>query len=278
MKDRRSAKRYVPQTSPRRRSSSARRDSNGANGAARDGRSATDRSILHPAFRDARILAGLTRDEIHEVARAFRPRTFTRGETLFHEGHRAATYYLIAKGQVKILQTTAEGFEVILHIFGEGELVGALPNLGEGTYPATAAALGDVEAFSISSGAFDSILERFPPIAVNMLRFAAGVIQHSHRRLREMATERVEQRIARTLVRLVRQMGVKTDEGILLTAPLSRQDLANLAGTTLFTVSRTLKAWERRGILRTGRGRLTILDPHGLIVIGEDLPKPSETS
>jgi CRP-like cAMP-binding protein len=227
----------------------------------------------HPAFVEAKLLAGLSTNELRDVAHAFRARTFARGAILFHEGHPAGTYYLMGEGQVKILQTSPEGYEVILHILGPGELVGALPTMGEGTYPATAVALVDVVAFAISPEAFDDILRRFPQVALNLLRFAAGVIQVSHRRLREMATERVEQRIARTLARLVRQMGARTEEGISLTTPLSRQDLANLAGTTLFTVSRTLKAWERRGILRTGRGKLTILDPHTLIAIGEDLPE-----
>lgn len=227
----------------------------------------------HAIFATAKLLAGLTADELGEAARAFRPRTFSRGAILFHEGHHAGTYYLIGEGQVKILQTSPEGYEVILHILGPGELVGALPTMGEGSYPATAVALGEVLAFAIAPETFDGLLRRFPQVTVNMLRFAAGVIQVSHRRLREMATERVEQRIARTLARLVRQMGARSPEGITLTAPLSRQDLANLAGTTLFTVSRTLKAWERRGILRAGRGKLTILDPHSLIAIGEDLPE-----
>jgi CRP/FNR family transcriptional regulator, nitrogen oxide reductase regulator len=231
-------------------------------------------SLLHPAFSDARILGGLAPEDLHEVGRSFRERAFPRGAVLFHEGTRAATYYLIAEGQVKLVQTSPEGLDVILHILGPGELAGALPNLGEGTYPATAVALVDVVAFSIGPEDFDAILRQFPQVALNLLRFAAGVIQVSHRRLRELATERVEQRIARTLARLVRQMGVKSAEGITLTAPLTRQDLADLAGTTLFTVSRTLKAWDRRGILRTSRGRLTILDPHALIALGEDLREP----
>ncbi|OGT25042.1 MAG: hypothetical protein A2Z17_07675, partial [Gammaproteobacteria bacterium RBG_16_66_13] len=207
------------------------------------------------------------------VANAFRHRTFARGSVLFNEGPRADTYYLIAEGQVKVFQTSSEGYEVILHIFGPGEIVGALAILGEGSYPGTAVALADVSAFSVSSRDFDRILERFPTITRNLLRFAAAMIQASHRRLRELATERVEQRIARTIARLANQMGAKSDEGIRLTTPLSRQDLANLTGTTLFTVSRTLKAWERKGILRSSRAGLTILQPHALVAIGEDLPQ-----
>ena len=90
-----------------------------------------------------------------------------------------------------------------------------------------------------------------------------------------MATERVEQRIARTLARLANQIGRQTETGILIDAPLTRQDLAEMTGTTLFTVSRTLKAWERDGILEVGREKVTIADPHRLVVLGEDLPTAS---
>ena len=105
-----------------------------------------------------------------------------------------------------------------------------------------------------------------------MLRFATRVVQTSHNKIRELSTERVERRIARALSRLASQLGRQTEEGILLDFPLSRQDLAEMTGTTVFTVSRTLKAWERLEILQLGRERIVIAAPHELITIGEDLP------
>jgi CRP-like cAMP-binding protein len=101
------------------------------------------------------------------------------------------------------------------------------------------------------------------------------VLQASHEKLREMATERVEQRIARTLARLANQIGKQTEAGILIDAPLTRQDLAEMTGTTVFTVSRTLKSWEREGILQVGREKVTITNPHRLVVLGEDLSPSS---
>lgn len=228
---------------------------------------------LHSGFSQAKVFSGLASGELAEIAASFRPRTYPRGSHLFLQGQPASVYYLIGEGQVKVLQTSSAGFDVILHIFGPGDLIGALPMLGEGTYPGTAVGLTEVVAFSVASGDFEAILKRFPAVTVNLLHFAAGILQATHVRLRELATERVERRIARAIARLASQMGVKTDEGITLSVPLSRQDLANLTGTTLFTVSRTLKAWERKGILRASRASLTVLHPHALIAIGEDLPE-----
>lgn len=225
----------------------------------------------HGSFLQAKIFSGLGPEDLARVAASFRSRPFERGHQLFREGEPATVYYLVGEGQVKIVQTSPEGLEVILHIFGPGEIIGALPTLGEGAYPGSAIALTDGLAFSIDSEDFDDILQRHPSVTVRLLRFATEVLQASHVRLRELATQRVEQRIARTIARLASQTGVKTEEGVTLSTPLSRQDLANLTGTTLFTVSRTLKAWERKGILRSSRNRLTVLNPHALIAIGEDL-------
>jgi CRP-like cAMP-binding protein len=232
----------------------------------------------HGSIAQAKVFSGLGPEDLALVAGAFRPHRFKRGDHLFREGEPASVYDLIGEGQVKIVQISPEGFEVILHLFGPGDLIGALPTLGEGTYPGTAVALTDGLAFSIAARDFDAILKRFPTVTLNLLRFATGVLQASHLRLRELATQRVERRIARTIARLAGQMGVKTAEGIALSTPLSRQDLANLTGTTLFTVSRTLKAWERKGIVRASRNRLIILHPHALIAIGEDLPQPPPSS
>jgi CRP-like cAMP-binding protein len=223
----------------------------------------------------ARILAGIHPAEVQDILSRFHLRRFDREARLVHEGDPADTYYLLVEGRVKILQTSAEGFEVILHILGPGDLVGALPNLSDGTYPASAVALSNVVAYAIASQAFDGLLEEHNRLAVNLLRFAAERLRAAHARLREMATERVERRIARTLGRLASQIGRRTPEGITLGTPLSRQDLAEMCGTTLFTVSRTLKQWERDGILRAGREQVTILDTHALVAIGEDLPRPA---
>jgi CRP-like cAMP-binding protein len=91
-------------------------------------------------------------------------------------------------------------------------------------------------------------------------------------RYRELATEKVERRIARTLLRLAAQSGRRVAEGVLIDIPLTRQDIAQMTGTTLFTVSRTLSEWERQGLLSVGRERVVIREPHALVKIAEDLP------
>jgi CRP-like cAMP-binding protein len=235
-----------------------------------------DELSIPQAFSQAKVFSSLSQEDLVEVANRFKAREYQRGDILFIEGKPARAYFIVGEGQVKVFQSSADGFEVILHMLGPGELVGAFPTLGEGTYPASAQAFTDLVAYSISSEAFNTILEDHHIVAVNLLRFATRVIQASHEKLREMATERVEQRIARTLARLANQIGRQTETGILIDAPLTRQDLAEMTGTTVFTVSRTLKSWERQGILKAGREKVTISDPHRLVILGEDLPRSSQ--
>ena len=114
-------------------------------------------------------------------------------------------------------------------------------------------------------------MERFPRIAMNALSTTNRRLQEVQSRFRELATERVERRVGRALLRLARQAGKKTDEGIEIGFPLTRQDLAELTGTTLFTVSRILSEWESQGIVSGSRQRVVLKEPHRLVAIAEDL-------
>ena len=242
-------------------------------GPARKALEAQDSSMsnLHPVFQQASVLQGLEEEARRTIASAFRAFHYDEGTTLFLEGEPARVFYLIGEGRVKVLQTSPEGHQVILHMLGPGQLVGALPTLEEGNYPATAVTMEKSLLFSIAAKDFEAILEEYPQVTRNLLRFATQKLHETHAKLREMATERVEQRIARLLCRLVGQVGVAVEGGILLDLPLTRQDLAEMTGTTLYTVSRTLKNWERRGLLRSQRTRVIIINQHALALLAEDL-------
>jgi CRP-like cAMP-binding protein len=117
-----------------------------------------------------------------------------------------------------------------------------------------------------------NLAERFPRIALNAMKIMAGQIREFQNRVRELSTQRVERRIARTILRLARRSGRKIDQGILVDLPLSRQDIAEMTGTTLYTVSRVLSDWEGRGLVQSERQRVIITYPHGLVSLAEDIP------
>jgi CRP-like cAMP-binding protein len=117
------------------------------------------------------------------------------------------------------------------------------------------------------------LAEEHPRLALLTTGVIAARMHEVQERFRELATQRVAQRLARALLRLVRQAGRRTAEGVVIDLPLSRQDLAEMTGTTLFTVSRTLSAWEAAGVVAVGRERVVVVHPHRLVEIAEDLER-----
>ena len=235
-------------------------------------------SQLPDAFQKAELFAGVPEDDLRRIARRFKRTSYDQDETILLQGAPAEAFYLVEEGKVKVVQTSVEGLEVLLHVFEPGGVIGALPTVGEDTYPATAVTLEPVTLYFITAEDFDDLLLQHPRVGRNLLKFATRMLQSAHRRLREMATERVERRIARTLARLAQQLGEEEEGMIKIDAPLSRRDLADMSGTTLYTVSRTLKAWERQGLVEARRKRINILRPHELITIAEDLPEASASA
>jgi CRP/FNR family transcriptional regulator, nitrogen oxide reductase regulator len=201
------------------------------------------------------------------VVRAAAARTF------FREGEPAHLFFVVRSGRVKFTQISAEGHEVILRVIGEGEPFGGISAVAENaTYPVTARALEPSEAYAWNGPRITALMHRFPPIAINAARMIADRLHDLQRQHRELMTERVERRIARALLRLAQHSGRRVEGGVQIDFPLSRQDLAQMTGTTLFTVSRTLSGWEADGLIVTGRRRVLVREPHGLVRIAEDLP------
>jgi len=110
---------------------------------------------------------------------------------------------------------------------------------------------------------------RHPQMLMNALQYVGAQLRDTQIRLQETMTERFEQRIAHTLLRLIGQAGRKTEEGIEINFPISRQDIAEITGSRLYTISRTLSKWQHEGIVKSGRRHIIIIAPHRLVMIAE---------
>lgn len=218
-----------------------------------------------------RLFHGLGSPDIAEIIQAARHHEIERDAFFFHQGDRATTLYVLSQGRVRLAQVTPEGHQVILHIASPGEMFGGIAALGDAIYPASAQAVEASSALAWDGDTMARLMERYPKMVLNALHLLAGRLQELQDRYREMATERVERRVARALLRLARQTGRKVEAGVLIDFPLSREDLAEMTGTTLYTVSRTLSSWEKQGLIETGRQRVLIRFPHELVAIAEDL-------
>jgi len=231
------------------------------------------------AVSDTRLLGsvplfrGLDRQELAAVAVDARIVRAAAGRTFFREGEPARVFFVLARGRVKFTQTSAEGHEVILRVTGPGEIFGGIAAFAEGgAYPVTARAVEASEAHAWDGARITALMRRFPEIGINAARLVAERLHALQRQHHELMTERVERRIARALLRLAQHAGRRVEAGVEIDFPLSRQDLAEMTGTTLFTVSRTLSAWQEAGIIATARRRIVVRKPHQLVKVAEDLP------
>jgi CRP-like cAMP-binding protein len=225
-----------------------------------------------PYVRGSILFEGLDPDDLGAVLKAGRLRRIKCGAIFFYQDQPATTLYVLIEGRVKFTQVTADGQQVLLRVIGPGEMFGAVAALGDAVHPATAEAHVDCLALAWRSEVVADLMARFPRLALNALRFMAERLKEFQDRYREMATERAERRIARTLLRLAGQLGRQVDEGVLIDLALTRQDIAEMSGTTLFTASRILKAWQQQGIVKGGRERVLICNLPSLASIAEDSP------
>lgn len=205
------------------------------------------------------------------LAASARKVSLRKGQALFQQGAGADAVYLVLGGQVKILETGEDGRSVVLRVEGPGALLGLIAALGVDRYPITAQALEPAWAARWSGKDLEAVMNRFPAIALSLLPMVLGRLRELQDQYRELATERVERRVARAVMRLARNSGQRTDEGVRIDAPLTRQELAEMAGTTLFTASRLLSQWTSSGVLASRGKRLVIRQPHALARIAEDV-------
>lgn len=195
-------------------------------------------------------------------------RTLKKGQVLIRQGDPAASFFLIERGYLKLTQLTADGGEVIVRFVGPLDPVAGVTALGGGVYPVTATACDRVDLLSWSRAVLTDLLSRFPLLKTNVLREMTAHMDDALTRLRELSTMKVSGRLAHTLLRLTHPL--KPAAGALAVPhALTRQELAELTGTTLFTVSRILTHWEAAGLVRSSRARVEVIDADGLLDAAE---------
>ncbi|HNH27647.1 MAG TPA: Crp/Fnr family transcriptional regulator [Anaerolineales bacterium] len=198
-------------------------------------------------------------------------RSIEEGSFFFMQGDEAHYLYILTSGQVKLMQSNPNGQQVNLRTIYPWQMFGALGAVRTdgAAYPASAQTLEDSTALATPSLFLRSMLETRPYLSFDLMNLMTSYIQEMQARYRELATERVEQRVANALVRLAGQSGTRSDKEAGIELSFSRQDVAEMTGTTLYTVSRLLSDWERKGIIKTGREKILVLNPHELVRIAD---------
>jgi CRP-like cAMP-binding protein len=211
----------------------------------------------------------LERVQIREALALATPSRHDEGATIFSEGMDAERFYLLLDGAIRVIRTSAAGDQVIAMHIPAGQLFGIAPAIGRSTYPATAVTAGEALTLSWPVRLWPVFIEKYDGFLTETLATVGARVGELHGRISDLATQAVEQRVATAVLRMVNQSGRKVDNGIEINFPVTRQNIADMAGTTLHTVSRLLSAWQKDGIVESTRRHVVVTAPHRLVMLSE---------
>jgi CRP/FNR family transcriptional regulator, nitrogen oxide reductase regulator len=210
------------------------------------------------------LLTGLSEDEQRDLLAAAHPRSLKPRDVLGSQGEPAEHVALVQVGHLKLGQVNPDGIETLIRFIGPGDCYGAIALSPGKRYPVSAVAVEASRVLVWPRAPLAALAVRIPQIRINLFeeitRRMSGVLSATQ----DLAAERAPLRIARALRRVAEHGGEPSPQGIRIVHPITRQEIADLTGTTLFTVSRLMSRWESDGLLHTGRGTVTIVDPQGL--------------
>jgi len=209
----------------------------------------------------------LEKRQIREILDMASVRRLGEGVAVFEEGAPAERFYMLLDGYIRVMRITATGEQVIALHIPSGQLFGIARAIGRDTYPATSVTASEAIILSWPMRVWDDFVARYDGFATETYKTLGQRLGEMNNRIVEMATQQVEQRVANALLRLINQTGRKVEGGIEIDFPITRQDLSEMTATTLHTVSRLLSAWEKQGLVSSRRKRITVTDPHRLVLM-----------
>lgn len=215
------------------------------------------------------LFSGMSPADLDKMLATATSRRVPKDGYVFEQDAEAKSFFVLLNGRVRVVKTTPDGHQVIVRYIGAGELLGIAHAIGRTTYPASAVAVVDCVVLAWPSRLWAEFATAFPSFGANTYKTVGERLQDVQSQVVELATQQVERRVAHALLRLVQQTGKKSDEGLVIDFPISRQDIAEMTGATLHTVSRLLSAWEQQGLVKSGRQRITVVEPHRLLLIAE---------
>jgi CRP-like cAMP-binding protein len=229
-------------------------------------------SLRLAILRRVPLFAALDDQSLALVDRRFHERGYAAGEMIYFTGDPAQTLYVVAIGKVKLLRH-APRQDVLLDFVGPGELFGGLPVMGDRAYPDTAQAQTDCCLLEVLADDFQAILDAYPPVTRTLLGIVSERLLAAHATIGRISAYPVESRVAATLLALAGRFGAAEQGAERLQLPLTRQNLADMTGATVETVSRVMSQLRKQGLIRSGRGWVALLDRDRLAALAADLPR-----
>jgi CRP/FNR family transcriptional regulator len=211
-------------------------------------------------LRSVPLFADLEAGELERFSRVAVPRSFPAGTRVFHEGDRSDACYIVREGSFRVTREHSDGRAITLATLGPGEVFGELAMLDGDLRSASAEALSDGELLALPAVDVKGLLARHPEISLKLVSALVRRLRAANERISRQSFQTVPSRVAGVLSQLVSETSRSGDEGE-VTIRMNQADLAQLAGTSRESVSRFLADLERAGVVRSGRGRVTVCDP-----------------
>jgi CRP/FNR family transcriptional regulator len=211
-------------------------------------------------LRQVPLFASLSIEQIAAIAEWFRVENFDQDAMIFLEGDPADRLWVVSTGQVKIVKHTSDGQENLLEVITPGEMFGGA-GLLLAAHPATAVAMTPTTALSIEREPYLRLIRQYPDVALRIIHLLGERLQAAMK-MRALAVERVDVRLANILLKLGDKVGEVTQDGLRINLPLSRQDLADMAGTTIETAIRVMSRFRKKGLVHTEPGGYVVVLDH----------------
>ena len=214
--------------------------------------------MIVETLRKSEVFSSLKEEELANMSNYFEKVTFKNNDTIFNEGDPSDKSYLVAEGSVKILKHTVMGKDIILEIMSPGDIFGGVAVLDKTPFPASAQAMESTTVIRIGRQNLLKIMEDYPTLKLDIVKYFSNKLRDAHEMLKNIATERVERRIASLLLKLSEKVG--TDDGGFrkINFPLTRQEISEMVGTTVETCIRTMSKFQKNGIIKSSDGRILV--------------------
>ena len=219
---------------------------------------------IETVLRATPVFQRLAPEDRRKVAEVAAVRRYSKGHIIFEQGTPSDAFYTIASGRVKIFRMLPTGKDVILEVFGTGDPIGALAVYDGRPFPASAAALEDTACVVIPRAAFFGLLEEHPSLVRGLMLGLTHRLVELTNRVTELSGARIEPRFARLFLKLAAEKGREERGGTFVPLALSRQELADMAATTIETAIRIMSRWGKQAIVRTEKDGFVVLDRRAL--------------
>lgn len=213
------------------------------------------------------LFKNLSNEELKELGAYLAAASYKKKETIFSEGEPPDWFYIVSSGKVKITKISHEGKEIILEVISPSDIFGGVAVLKNFPYPANAVAMEDTEVIKISRKNLMRLVDRFPNLMYCIALQLGDRMKSSYDSLKNIALERVEARIAALLLKLAGKVGMETKDGLLIDMRLTKQDVADMVGTTVETSIRTFSKFKKEGLVVDADGKIIIKDRKGLAAL-----------